>query len=282
MRCALKALERRVDTVERLAQKAQLAESQATEGIAPTAVGIAVSGIIGCLPDSGRDSENIKRASDSACDSEKIQQTLDTVGDSENIQRTSGTVSDSERIESMSDNSKDVANSQRLSEPAPYLEPMNGKNSDVPDLWNDNAQPTEPSAHSLVASGPVLLRSRSYPKQLLDSPTSPTKAFSAPIKDSPTSKEGLEVYIGRHLNKLGISFLVIGCALALIYQFQYFSPLLKIISGLLGGALLILGGERFEKNNAKLAWYGRALIGGGWVASRRCMRFYLSLAQIQI
>jgi Predicted membrane protein (DUF2339) len=81
------------------------------------------------------------------------------------------------------------------------------------------------------------------------------------------SKEGLEVFVGRHLNKLGIAFLVIGCALALIYQFQYFSPVLKILSGLLGGALLIFGGERIEKNDQKMAWYGRALIGGGWALS---------------
>ncbi len=85
--------------------------------------------------------------------------------------------------------------------------------------------------------------------------------------DSKVTKEGLEVFVGRNLNKLGISFLVIGCALALVYQFQYFAPVLKILSGLVGGALLIWGGEKFEKNNAKMAWYGRALIGGGWALS---------------
>lgn len=86
-------------------------------------------------------------------------------------------------------------------------------------------------------------------------------------KDSKDSKEGFEVFVGRNLNKLGISFLVIGCALALVYQFQYFAPILKILSGLVCGALLILGGEKFERNNAKMAWYGRALIGGGWALS---------------
>ncbi|MBS1955083.1 MAG: DUF2339 domain-containing protein [Cyanobacteria bacterium SZAS-4] len=85
--------------------------------------------------------------------------------------------------------------------------------------------------------------------------------------NSKISGEGLEVFVGRNLNKLGISFLVIGCALALVYQFQYFAPVLKILSGLACGALLIWGGEKFEKNNAKMAWYGRALIGGGWALS---------------
>ncbi|CAN5269075.1 hypothetical protein BH10CYA1_BH10CYA1_36560 [soil metagenome] len=87
------------------------------------------------------------------------------------------------------------------------------------------------------------------------------------LEESNSAREGLEVFVGRNLNKLGISFLVIGCALALVYQFQYFAPVLKIISGLIGGALLIWGGEKFEKNNAKMAWYGRALIGGGWALS---------------
>lgn len=95
--------------------------------------------------------------------------------------------------------------------------------------------------------------------------TSDTAEHSA--RNSNASGEGLEVFVGRNLNKLGISFLVIGCALALVYQFQYFAPVLKILSGLICGALLIWGGEKFEKNNAKMAWYGRALIGGGWALS---------------
>lgn len=85
--------------------------------------------------------------------------------------------------------------------------------------------------------------------------------------DFETPADGLEVFVGRNLNKLGISFLVIGCALALVYQFQYFAPIFKILSGLVGGSLLIWGGEKFEKNNSKMAWYGRALIGGGWALS---------------
>ncbi len=197
VRCALKALERRVDTVERLAQKGQLAESQAAEAIASIAAGIADSGEIKCG------------------------QNLET------------------------------------------MPVRNSVSANIPDLFATEA----PDPESEVASGPILLRTRSYPKLLVAAPASPIKTLMPPIKDGATSKEGLEVFIGRHLNKLGISFLVIGCALALIYQFQYFSPLLKIISGLFGGALLILGGERFEKNNAKLAWYGRALIGGGWALS---------------
>ncbi len=92
----------------------------------------------------------------------------------------------------------------------------------------------------------------------------PSENFS---EESKAVREGLEVFVGRNLNKLGISFLVIGCALALVYQFQYFTPVFKILSGLIGGALLIWGGEKFEKKDAKMAWYGRALIGGGWALS---------------
>lgn len=75
--------------------------------------------------------------------------------------------------------------------------------------------------------------------------------------------ETFEVWIGKNLNKIGISFLVIGCALALIYQFQYFTPLLKILTGILAGVALIIGGEWFERKPT-FSWYGRALIGGGW------------------
>lgn len=75
--------------------------------------------------------------------------------------------------------------------------------------------------------------------------------------------ESLEVWLGKNLNKIGISFLVIGCALALIYQFQYFTPLFKILTGILAGIALILGGEWFERKPT-FNWYGRALIGGGW------------------
>ena len=76
-------------------------------------------------------------------------------------------------------------------------------------------------------------------------------------------KEGLEVWIGKNLNKIGIAFLVIGCALALIYQYQYFPPLLKILAGILFGVGLIQGGEWFEKKSS-FDWYGHALTGGGW------------------
>lgn len=106
---------------------------------------------------------------------------------------------------------------------------------------------------------------------LLNSPAALNKQQEVTANETsfihPKSGEGWEVFVGRHLNKIGIAFLVIGCALALLYQFQYFSPLLKVLSGILGGALLIFGGERFEKNNPALAWYGRALIGGGWALS---------------
>ncbi len=129
----------------------------------------------------------------------------------------------------------------------------------------DSAQQQETLERNLTPSpmnGGVELNSSGNSDQPCDSAT--IENFSEEFK---STKEGLEVFVGRHLNKLGISFLVIGCALALIYQFQYFAPALKILSGLIAGALLIWGGETFEKKDAKMAWYGRALIGGGWALS---------------
>jgi hypothetical protein len=89
------------------------------------------------------------------------------------------------------------------------------------------------------------------------------KRSSAAKPEPEAKRDGLEVLIGKHLNKIGISFLVLGCALALVYQFQYFSPLLKILSGVFAAIGLIAAGEYFEKKQS-YEWYGRSLAGGGW------------------
>lgn len=110
-------------------------------------------------------------------------------------------------------------------------------------------------ASSLASPSISSFRSDSAHGSATDEPEE--KAFA------PEKTESLEVWLGKNLNKIGISFLVIGCALALVYQFQYFTPLLKILTGIFAGVALIVGGEWFERKPT-FNWYGRALIGGGW------------------
>jgi len=116
-------------------------------------------------------------------------------------------------------------------------------------------RPTSPSSpHPTAAAAKVIIQSE---KRFAYDDGNDAKASNA------TKKEGLEVIIGKHLNKIGITFLVLGCALALIYQFQYFTPLLKILSGIFAAVGLIAAGEFFEKKPT-YEWYGRSLTGGGW------------------
>lgn len=77
---------------------------------------------------------------------------------------------------------------------------------------------------------------------------------------------GFEVWLGSHLNKIGVVFLVCGLALLIINQFQYFTPVLKILTGLVSGGALIAGGLWFEKKS-NLPLYGYVLSAGGWALS---------------
>lgn len=79
-----------------------------------------------------------------------------------------------------------------------------------------------------------------------------------------TMKKGsLEMWLGSHLNKIGVIFLVCGVALLLGNQYQHFTPLLKILTGLLTGGALIAGGVWFEKKS-NLPAFGYVLSAGGW------------------
>lgn len=77
---------------------------------------------------------------------------------------------------------------------------------------------------------------------------------------------GFEVWLGSHLNKIGVVFLVCGLALLIINQFQYFTPVLKILTGLISGGALIASGLWFEKKS-NLPLYGYVLSAGGWALS---------------
>lgn len=76
-------------------------------------------------------------------------------------------------------------------------------------------------------------------------------------------RDGLEVWLGTHLNKLGVIFLVTGMALLMVNQFQYFAPIFKVLMGLASGAALIATGLWFEKKR-ELSLYGYVLSAGGW------------------
>ncbi|MBX9692515.1 MAG: DUF2339 domain-containing protein, partial [Cyanobacteria bacterium] len=82
--------------------------------------------------------------------------------------------------------------------------------------------------------------------------------------DAKPKKDSLELEIGLYwLNRLGITSLVIGVALLLMYSFQFFGPLAKIATGLVMAAGLLVGGEWMEKKGGP-KWYARSLMGGGW------------------
>ncbi len=93
--------------------------------------------------------------------------------------------------------------------------------------------------------------------------TQRTDSLRPPIE--PAGKKGsLEMEIGLYwLNRLGISSLVIGVALFLMYSFQYFGPVAKICTGLAVAISLLGGGEWMERRGGP-KWYARSLMGGGW------------------
>ncbi len=58
-------------------------------------------------------------------------------------------------------------------------------------------------------------------------------SLDEPMNAGEGSKNGgFEMWLGSHLNKIGVIFLVSGLALLIINQFQYFTPVLKIMLGL--------------------------------------------------
>ncbi len=80
-------------------------------------------------------------------------------------------------------------------------------------------------------------------------------------------KNSLEQEIGLYwLNRLGITSLVIGIALLLMYSFQYFGSVAKIASGFMIAAAFLVGGEWME-NRGGPKWYARSLMGGGWAVA---------------
>ncbi|MBA3859836.1 MAG: hypothetical protein C0507_23250 [Cyanobacteria bacterium PR.3.49] len=99
-----------------------------------------------------------------------------------------------------------------------------------------------------------------------------TSAFNTTDEPQKNSEQevgdgnNLEMWLGTHLNKIGVVFLVCGLALLIVNQFQYFTPLLKIITGLISGGSLIAAGLWFEKRS-NLPVYGYALSAGGWALS---------------
>ncbi|HEY9871312.1 MAG TPA: hypothetical protein V6D08_19290, partial [Candidatus Obscuribacterales bacterium] len=79
-----------------------------------------------------------------------------------------------------------------------------------------------------------------------------------------SSPEGLESRIGLYwLNRLGVGSLVIGLALALLLSFFSLPAILKVGTGFLCAALLLVAGEALIRKT-DIKWYGHGLIGGGW------------------
>ncbi|MCC7527889.1 MAG: DUF2339 domain-containing protein, partial [Candidatus Melainabacteria bacterium] len=109
------------------------------------------------------------------------------------------------------------------------------------------------------------------PDQPLNSLESKKERDSAPGDDKLGAEgkgktDGFEMWLGSHLNKIGVIFLVCGLALLIVNQFQYFTPILKILTGLISGGALIAFGLWFEKKS-NLPMYGYVLSAGGWALS---------------
>lgn len=123
--------------------------------------------------------------------------------------------------------------------------------SKVPSNKIDSFVPTENSEPIALAE-----RSDESPHQLGDQVPS--------LKSETPQRPSLEFEIGLYwLNRLGITSLVIGVALFLMYSFQYFGPGAKIATGLMVAVGLLLGGEWMERKGGP-KWYARSLMGGGW------------------
>lgn len=74
----------------------------------------------------------------------------------------------------------------------------------------------------------------------------------------------LETKIGLYwLHRLGIISLVFGVVFLIMYSFSSFTPVLKLCTGLIVSAALILVGSRMAKQPLQ-RWFGYGLVAGGW------------------
>lgn len=80
----------------------------------------------------------------------------------------------------------------------------------------------------------------------------------------PHQGKSLETEIGLYwLHRLGIVTLVVGMVFLITYSFQFFGPALKLLSGALVSAILLVIGSRMSSNE-KQQWFGHGLTAGGW------------------
>jgi uncharacterized membrane protein len=89
---------------------------------------------------------------------------------------------------------------------------------------------------------------------------------SNPPADSaePQTSGSVEMRIGKYwLNRIGIGSLVLGVVFLLLYSYQFFGVIGKLLIGFLASTILVVGGDRIARHKGE-EWYGNALIGGGW------------------
>jgi hypothetical protein len=80
-------------------------------------------------------------------------------------------------------------------------------------------------------------------------------------------EKSLETRIGLYwLHRLGVISLVFGIVFLIMYSFSYFTPVLKLCTGLIVSATLILLGGRMAKQPLQ-RWFGYGLVAGGWSLS---------------
>ena len=126
----------------------------------------------------------------------------------------------------------------------------------------------EPAAPPEAAAEPEEAPAAPIPSPLIMHP-----ALEVPIEKlaektpEPLREErsvGLEQKMGKYwLNKVGILVLAMGVTFLISYTFKYFGPFVKILTGYIIGAGLLVLGVKLEKK-AGLTYYGRSLLGGGW------------------
>src|SRR5262249_15184207 len=83
-------------------------------------------------------------------------------------------------------------------------------------------------------------------------------------KNSAPKRQSLETRIGLYwLHRLGIVSVVLGIVFLIMYSFQYFSPVLQLLTGLVvSSSLILLGSTMAAKEKQK--WFGHGLTAGGW------------------
>jgi uncharacterized membrane protein len=94
--------------------------------------------------------------------------------------------------------------------------------------------------------------------------------------------EAFKLDIGRILNLVGISFLVIGAVLLLGYSWLHLGADFKIGLGALLASALVVGGNYLVNTRPQTKWFGQGLIGGGYALGYFVVYAMQNIASVKI